>query len=82
MARTYEDIEEAIGTPAFEKLCKVFGGEIVYIPGYSTLENTRKKKEIIAAIDRGEPIEKIAKKYGWSVNGVRRLAQKGHRKND
>lgn len=80
MRKTYEEIEEAVGAEAFEKLCKTFGGEIVYIPGYSTIENTRKKREIIAAVERGEPLARVARRYGWSLNGVKRLAHKSFRR--
>lgn len=70
----YEELLRLIGKEQTEKICKRFGGSVLYIPSEQSLEKLRQREEIISDIKAGVDIKTVAKKYGWSVNGVRQLS--------
>lgn len=76
----HKELESVIGQDATERLCKYFGGLRIYIPSWQTLQKERQKANIVEDVQRGEDIKKVARHYGWSVNGVHKIV-KNHAKN-
>lgn len=66
------DIAEAIGIESYIKLCKIFGGDTVYIQKYSELLKIERNAEIKARYN-GYNSSQLAREYDLSERYVRTI---------
>jgi len=74
-----KEIIELIGMDAYVKLCKRFGGHVVYIGEYDKIQNDQRNKEIISKFDGGN-YYRLADEYGLSERSVRYIIDEYARK--
>ncbi|MEG1410854.1 MAG: Mor transcription activator family protein [Terrisporobacter sp.] len=66
---------DIIGYKNFLEICKVYGGEILYIPVYKNVIRGDRNREMVK-IYNGRNISDLSKKYGISKQQVKRLLER------
>ena len=66
---------DALGEEAAEKLFRMFGGEIIYIPKADKLDAANRRAAIRQEWD-GHNAVALARKYHLSVRGVRKIVER------
>ncbi|MEG2195774.1 MAG: Mor transcription activator family protein [Terrisporobacter sp.] len=66
---------DIIGDKNFLEICKVYGGEILYIPVYKNVIRGDRNREMVK-IYNGRNISDLSKKYGISKQQVKRLLER------
>lgn len=74
--KSYEEIKEAIGEAACDKLCDTFGGEMIYIPKIDRIKTNKRNQDIRHEYEKGTSIEKIARKYRVTTRRIRQIIKK------
>lgn len=76
MARPSDVLDEIIaiiGNDAAMELCRAFGGQSIYLPGFRRFTSERRNQLIAAALATGKAHRDIADEYGVSIRHVRRI---------
>lgn len=76
----YQDIVENLGIENFLKLCRLCGGQSLYVPKIETLEREGRDREIRARFNGGN-YRAIAVQYRLSERQIRKIIN-GNRKHD
>ena len=68
-------LAELLGYTCFIKLSELYGGKCVYFPQISDIVKEAKEKVICKEYD-GSNLREIAKRYGYTVLGVKKILWK------
>lgn len=72
-------IAEVVGIEAMLKLCEVYGGATLYIPGIASVSTARRDQEICKMYRLGLDVRDIAKRYHVTMKTVRNVVAAGRR---
>ncbi|MEO3214760.1 MULTISPECIES: Mor transcription activator family protein [Romboutsia] len=74
-----EDLEalyELVGEEVYLEICKLYGGNSLYVPTYSSAIRDKRNEEIIKRFN-GVNASILAREYKMSVNHIRRIVKCG-----
>lgn len=71
LPRQYRNLVRVIGTDAMLRLCREYGGEVIYIPKLDKLLSA-KRGEVIRAEWNGSNTVELARKYGVTIRTVQK----------
>lgn len=70
-----EGLFEIVGEKEFLEISRMYGGDLVYIPTYSSLVRGSRNREIVDKYN-GVNAADLARVYGMSVNHLNRIVGK------
>lgn len=69
-----EALYEVVGEKAYLEICKLYGGNSVYIPTYSSAVRDKRNKDIVKRYNGVNAIS-LAREYKISVNHLRKIVK-------
>lgn len=72
LPESYQGLVEVVGEEAADKLCRMYGGESLYIPKADTIEAVARRAKIISEYNGGN-IKALAAKYGLTSRRIRQI---------
>lgn len=72
LPESYQGLVETIGEEAARKLCRMYGGESLYIPKADTIERADRRERIIRAYN-GSNVRALAEQYDLTPRRIRQI---------
>lgn len=65
---------EIVGERGFVEVCKLYGGEVLYLPSYRSVMRASRNRDICKRFN-GFNSSQLANEYGITANHVRKIAK-------
>lgn len=76
-----KDVAEHAGCALADYLAEHWGGQVFTMPKDHAYRLSKREREILALREGGMPIADLARRYGMGVRGMRKLLDRGARRN-
>lgn len=70
-----DEIIALIGEEAAVELCRAFGGQTIYVPGFRRFAAARRNQQIVEALQSGRQPCDVAREFGISARHVHRISR-------